>query len=63
MVKSKYIKGLKDKAGDIPCFLLYSSEQIPWKDLNQQCVDFNNVQLPYPVCGTQPQAHWFILKI
>lgn len=39
--------------------------QIPQKDHNQQCVSpfLNILILLYPVCGAQPQAHWFLLKI
>lgn len=47
--------------------ILYFShcQHIPLEHQNQQCVSpFRNTSwLVYTVCGSQPEAHWFLLKM
>lgn len=41
-------------------FYFSCCQQISWKDQIQHCL---STLSDFPICGTQPQSHWFLLKM
>lgn len=54
-----FLQNTKDKT----CYSFYLSSTNPWKDTNQQCVSPCLNTFLYSVCGSEAQAHLFLLNM